>query len=63
MPAREHKINLTDGIPMFDQIQRVDTLVRCNVCGTVIDGDVVGTTQHILWHAKLGFMEPEIGPV
>lgn len=55
--AEEHKINLMNNIPMFDQIQRVDTLVRCNVCGTVVDGDVVGTTQHLLWHSKQNFAQ------
>ena len=43
----------TDGLPLYVPVERVDTLVRCQACGAVVEGDVVGQQQHNVWHRSL----------
>lgn len=37
-------------IPKYVQVERTDTLVRCNRCGAVVEGDVAGQVIHDVWH-------------
>ena len=40
-------------LPPYVPVDRTDVLVRCNRCGAVVEGDVVGTKLHDIWHADL----------
>lgn len=42
-----------DGLPYFVPVERTDTLVRCQRCGAVVEGDVTGQSQHHIWHENL----------
>lgn len=42
-----------DGLPLYVPVERTDTLVRCQECGAVVEGDVVGQSQHNAWHRSL----------
>lgn len=37
-------------LPRYVPLERVDTLVRCNRCGAVVEGDVAGQAIHDIWH-------------
>lgn len=38
--------------PPYTPVERVDVLVRCNRCGAVVDGNVLGQNQHDIWHSS-----------
>lgn len=37
-------------LPHYIPLERIDILVRCNRCGSVVEGDVVGQNIHDIWH-------------
>jgi hypothetical protein len=37
-------------IPPYGRVERLDVLVRCNRCGSIIEGDVFGQSLHEVWH-------------
>jgi hypothetical protein len=41
---------ISSNIVEYRPIDRIDTLVRCNRCGAVVEGDVVGQSIHNIWH-------------
>lgn len=49
----EHNDDGLDGLPPYVPVERTDTLVRCQRCGAVVEGDVVGQNQHDIWHRSL----------
>jgi hypothetical protein len=40
-------------LPPYSPVGRTDTLVRCNRCGSVVEGDVLGQNMHDIWHQRL----------
>lgn len=40
-------------LPPYVPVERTDILVRCQRCGAVVEGDVVGQNQHDIWHNGL----------
>jgi hypothetical protein len=42
-----------DQIPFYVPIVRTDTIVHCNRCGALVDGDVGGQAIHNVWYENL----------
>ncbi len=45
--------DLSEELPPYVPLERTDILVRCQRCGSVVEGDVVGQTQHNIWHDSI----------